>query len=451
MAASELAGPGSDASPREPVAPSAAGPIREAQRIDSIDAVRGFAILGIFLVNIGLFGQPIFHAMGFGASELPTLDIAAKNFVRVFGEFKFMSLFALLFGAGFVIQSHRARQAGRAFAGPYLRRMGLLLLIGLIHAWLFWYGDILVMYATIGVGLLIVRDVSGRALLILGLTVFLLGGLWMGGYNLLMSQFEMPMPEEITVDAALPAWDRFMAYFEASGYMTFSPMGAEAEIVAYQEGPWLAAFLARFSTWAGMMVFAVIIGGFGLRVVAQFLLGAALMKLGFFAPERRAWRKRAAIWGLAIGVPLEMASALWLVQAGETQGNMAIYQSVHFVWSLILMFGYLGLIGVLVDAGALRWLVTGLRAVGRMALSNYLLQTLVTTTIMYSYGFGQFGRWSPSAMVAYVFVFFAIQMVLSVLWLKAFRFGPLEWLWRAGTYWTLPKMRREAASPGASS
>jgi uncharacterized protein len=172
-----------------------------------------------------------------------------------------------------------------------------------------------------------------------------------------------------------------------------------------------------------------------LRVLAFFLLGMVLMRAGFFEPHRRAWHARACVLGLAIGLPGEvLVAAGWMVSDFHPTAVSAAGESLHALTSAALCLGYAGTILLLVYSGALRLLMAALAAVGRMALSNYILQTIVCTWISYWWGLALFGELSREQMVLLAVAIFAAQLVLSPIWLSVFTMGPLEWMWRTLTY-----------------
>ena len=172
---------------------------------------------------------------------------------------------------------------------------------------------------------------------------------------------------------------------------------------------------------------------FGWRILALFLAGAALMKLGFFERRRARWQRWCLVLGLGIGLPGEIV-ATWIDHRADFGSWTWLWASVlHNLASLALCLGYVGLVLVLVRDGR-SLLARGVAAVGRMALSNYLLQTLTATFVMYWWGLGQFGTWERPRLLAFVVAVYVAQMILSVAWLRVFRMGPAEWLWRTLTY-----------------
>lgn len=437
------------AAPAPPVA-RPLGPIDSSERIHALDVLRGFAIFGIFMVNIGFFSMPLLRGVDRTfMADLPPIDQAASALVRALFEFKFVSLFSLLFGMGMVVQMRRAAARGRRFGPLFLRRTFVLMALGLAHALLLWYGDILFIYSIVALIAFTLRRVSPRGLLIIGVIGVLLATVMSGGFTSLAVIFDeeveavdepppdaIETPEVAAEEAVCPdgddRWERFTTALEEDEGDGKRLM--EAEIIAYAEGPMLATLVFRAIEY-GIVLFAMTISGFGFRILAMFLIGAALMKLDFFAPERRRWHWWFALLGLGIGLPGELA-LVWTYHVHDYTVGWAevLVETTHGLSSLALCLGYIGAITLLAGSPALRRVTGVLACVGRLALSNYLLQTLVATTLMYWWGLGWFDTVPPSRQLGLVVIIYAIQLVLSVLWLRVFRIGPFEWLWRSLTY-----------------
>ena len=474
--------------PTEPpppaVSPRPLGPVQEPQRIVTLDVLRGFAIFGIFMVNIAFFAMPLAKIIDPGSmADVPPADQISHAIVRAFFEYKFVSLFSLLFGMGLVVQMRRAEQRGRPFVPLYLRRIFVLMLFGLAHGLLLWYGDILFVYSVVAIIALLLRTASARALIglfagalllsVLAAAVFVALGVIDQSRSMERTTMVATQPAEVSeatevgIESTAPdaaaddshegeaddRWDRFVAALEASTWQPGDPAWVEAGVIAYKEGPMSVTLLMRAVTFGMMLVFVGILSGFGFRVIGMFLLGMALMKFDFFSAQRRPWHWAFCILGLLIGVPGE----LWLVwsyylsgyELGWTQAGAEV---IHNISSLALCLGYVGAITLIVRAGLLRWLTYGFSCVGRTALSNYLLQTIIATYLMYWWGLGWFNEVSRPQQLALVVGIYAMQMVLSVLWLRVFTIGPFEWLWRSLTYLKpQPVLRRRATtSPTAA-
>ena len=404
-------------------------PLASAQRIDNLDVLRGFALLGIVLMNVEYFTAPLTDISEGISAGARGLDRLADGFVYVFVQGKFWTLFSLLFGMGFAVMLGRAQAVGRNFVPVYLRRTLGLLVFGLVHAVLIWSGDILVSYALTALVLLLFRDTPTERLWRWG------GGIWavMIGLTLLMTAM-MAMGDG-TQDpnagkAAADIADR-----------------RAAEIAAYSTGSYAAATAMRIRTLLHMLGFNVFLVP---MVLGMFLVGAWLVRSGAMAQpdgHRRLFVRLGWIGGVA-GLALTAASvAIDPNPGGPGQPSPAtmLAMALHMAGSPLLSLCYITLVVLALDRGA-SWLRT-LAPAGRMALTNYLAQSVAGTLVFYGYGLGMWGEVSRASQVLGVAVFFALQVVLSRWWLSRFRYGPLEWAWRAFTYWQLPPMRRTDALP----
>ena len=216
----------------------------------------------------------------------------------------------------------------------------------------------------------------------------------------------------------------------------------DAETAAYKEGPWTDAL--GFRSFIYLLALGMTVFSYGWRVLAMFFIGASLMKLDFFATERRAWHRRFCLVGLGVGLPLELANA-WLtyVATPAERVDLAFAGAAgHELGSVFVCLGLVGAAALVVAGGGVRPIVTGLACTGRLALSNYLLQTIVATGLMYWWGLGWFGDVSRVQQIGLVVAIFIAQTLASVLWLRMFRIGPLEWIWRSLTYLKRQPFRR---------
>lgn len=408
-------------------------PVTGAERIQALDVVRGFALLGILLMNIEGMAGPLMASMTGLDPQLTGADRWVDGAIYLLVQGKFYPLFSLLFGMGFAVMLMRAEASGRPFFGLYLRRVLALLGIGLAHALLVWSGDILVTYAVMGFVLLLFFRRTPRARLPKwGIALMLLPVALTLAFGLLGSAMQA-MPEE-----ARASFDQAMAQQAVQ-------MAAEidSQRQAYGRGSFAEATVQRLHDFTSMMGFIVIYGAF---VLGLFLVGAWFARSGAIARpgefERLHWRLR---W-VALPVGLAMVLASFWMQPSLDFSRMDLAASTAQVLQMlggaVMALGYLGWVVRGLDYPAVaRWLDL-LAPAGRMALTNYLLQSLVMTTVFFGYGLGYFDQlpraWQPLLVLA----FFAAQVALSHWWLARFRFGPAEWLWRAATYGSLPPMRR---------
>ncbi|MFN7020945.1 MAG: DUF418 domain-containing protein [Phycisphaerales bacterium] len=443
-----------------------ASPIRESARITALDAARGFALLGILLVNIQAFAEP-FGNFILPKPESPDAATATLFYlVKVFAEGKFYPLFSILFGIGLVLQMDSVEAAGRSFRPLYLRRLFVLLVFGLLHALLLWYGDILFIYALCGTVLLLCSRLRGKTMLTIGSVLLL--GVAVGGGSVfgLMSYAGNARPAPVSTAAAQdtePAAlepgrpDDLDRLAKDSPFFTLingfrdgrvqggpeHPVWLENETRAYRDGPWLDSFLFRAMTWAFYLVFSLL--GFGWSVLAAFFIGAGLARVGFFSPDRRPLRKRLVVIGLLIGLPAAAFGAFAPGLMPASLPAVVLAGFCMFAAGPLVALMYISAVTLIAESRSLRGVVRTLSAVGRMALTNYLTHTLVCTFIFYHWGLGQFAQWSRPERTLLVVGILAGQCVLSPLWLSMFRFGPMEWLWRTLTYWRLQPMRRSGA------
>jgi uncharacterized protein len=467
-------------------------PVPERERIAALDVLRGVAILGIFCVNIQFFSRPFGDIFGpIGGDAAAAGEVAAWTFIKVFCEYKFISLFSLLFGMGMAVQLVRARQAGGGFVPMYLRRLFVLAIFGLVHALGFWYGDILFMYACFGLVLLMLSGVSARAQLITGICLVaavLVVSVVFGSIQVVASSVFTPASQTVAVagpddtapvaeiqmtTAEPPAGDSSHDADETTApsddatpdgegadaeppmtdaeLLRTSPLEAPArvlmgdpesvfgerwrnlEVQAYGEGPFASAVAMRLVSF--VMILASAVFSFGWRILGIFLIGAGLMQLGFFTAARRRWHVGMLMAGLLVGLPMEFAATAMLrgTVPGRSWGWL-LGEQMHYVGSFLLFLGYVGGITLIASRGRLSLLERGVASVGRMALTNYLLQTVVTTFVMYWWGLALFDTFDRPRMLLFVAGVYAGQIVLSAAWLSVFRMGPMEWLWRSLTY-----------------
>lgn len=447
-----------------------ARPVGEAQRVQAIDVVRGFALLGIFLVNITLFAEPFGTMMHAGpVGGLWNNLVHFGTLVLCTG--KFYLLFSLLFGAGFALQ--RARGAGAGWAKVYLRRLGFLLLMGFAHAILLWYGDILFLYAIAGVVLLIFGFVEARAKILTGVIILAIAGVLSAGFMAITAAGQAEQarqkaaalqaaPDEPTPDPGAPAAKEEEETKPTEPFWS-TPFGEliwgfktqqiqqpdnkvwhELERRAYHDGPYSQVFLFRAFTWVMMLVFVML--GFGWTIIAMFFIGAGLAGSGFFGPDRSALHRRFMVLGAVLGLPLVGVSVYMMSGSKDAPGlalRMGAAALLGAVGAPLMTMGYLSLWTWLTNHGKVTWLTSRLAATGRMALTNYLTQTVVCTTVFYYYGGGLFGETTHVERLGLVALVYGLQLfVISPLWMSRFRYGPLEWLWRSVTYWRLEPLAR---------
>ncbi len=537
---------------------SAGLPVAPGERIQALDVVRGFALLGIFLMNIEWFNRPLAEM----SQGLPLgavgVDRVAGWLIYVLVAGKFWTIFSLLFGMGFAVMLTRAERAGRNFLRPYLRRIAALAIFGAAHHILLWGGDILFSYAMGAVALLILLYGHWKYLLIAIATLVVVGsltkfnalfGIAGGLFTISLAALWLRTEKRITVfKLQLPAFSVVvlalgilltlitvalwvmpkvpmegktsmsvisivalvtgvllarghqqdysrlrrlgvfmyllpfllmttfgaLQYFRTSKPVTAAPTAQAnpgvqpsargqarsasqasnrtstmerrqeevwGELLSHFRGTFRQALRYRahhFVTHARDDI------GFAIIVVGMFLLGTWFVRAGVLEDiegHRRLFLKLAWI-GTPVGVGLGLIGALFCSSsvAGQSNGAYQFASGLMMLGNLPASLGYVSVIILMLHSDTVFSKVRILAPAGRMALTNYLFQSLLCSLVFFGYGLGHWGM-GRAHQVLFVVVVFAFQIALSHLWLRSFRFGPMEWLWRAITYWEVPAIR----------
>lgn len=373
------------------------------ERIISLDIIRGFAILGIFLVNMLSFHSPILYLDPLTWWDSP-LDQGIYKVINVLAEGSFYPLFAMLFGYGLVILRERTLARRLNFKVVAIRRLTVLLVIGIIHAFLIWHGDILITYAIIGFLFLLLLRASSKVMLITGALLAVIPNLF---FSLLMTVAVSIVPEqELEV---------------------YSITDGEQAAHVYAEGSFAEITTQRFKDWFAVnnpLNFIILV----IMVLPPFLIGggAAKLKLMERVKKLRKPLKAGFLIFLVFGMFLKLIPYIFTY-------NLATQYVAYSFGGPMLAIAYALGIALLSES---RWRkpLTIFAPVGKMSLSNYLFQSIIATLIFYSYGLGFFGKVSVLWGTALTLVVYGLQIILSRLWMKHHLYGPAEWIWRTATY-----------------
>lgn len=394
-------------------------PIAATERIEAMDVLRGFALLGILLMNLEGFVGPVMASATGLDPALTGMDRTVDLLIYVLVQGKFYTLFSLLFGMGFAVMSQRAEQAGRPFAGVYWRRGLVLLTIGIVHALFIWAGDILMMYALCSFLLLAFRPLPTRwfAWLGLGAYVMPIGFMFlMGAMGSLLGGTE--------------GWDKAMGEIGKQMQVLI-----DSERTAYGSGSYADATWQRLKS-TGMALSNITM--FGFIAFGLFLLGAWFERSGAISRPKEFPGLYATLrW---VAWPVGLLAMLGSVALEPTMDFSTFNLRVSAAFTLQMLANLLMCLGYI--AWVMRALASplwqrplGLLApAGRMALTNYLMQSLVCTWIFYGYGLGYFEQLPRAWHPVFALALFGLQVLVSHLWLSRFRFGPMEWVWRSATY-----------------
>ena len=426
--------------PEPPSPPGAAlTPTAGSEREPILDVLRGFALLGILLVNVSLMRGPELYGAFFGELPEPStgIDRVVDGAVSWFAAGKFVSSFSILFGLGAGLIVNRSLAAGRGPRGLLARRYAWLLLFGLAHMLLLFPGDILFVYGITGMVLLAFVNVRPTVALWWSAGLLAAVTLVTTAFAALTAAFE-----GMAGDA--PTDDPFTTAFE-----DFFVRRQEQAVTAFTEGSYLDIIVVN--AWQSLFV-----QGGQLFVIpwilGLFLFGFAVTRIGIpldLAGHRTALRRAAAV-GLGLGLPLNavlgLVDPLTLISGGAgdsmNAGGLVAVSFVQQAGAPLLAVGYLaGLALLSLRIGTIR----PLAAVGRMALSAYLAQSLLALVVFA--GFRQYDQLSSATSMLVVLGIWAVLLIVCPLWLRAFRFGPAEWLWRSLTYGQRQPMRRHPTEP----
>lgn len=394
-------------------------------RIISIDLLRGFAVLGILIMNVqsmSMIGAAYINPTAWG--DLTGLNKWIWIVSDLFANSKFMSIFSMLFGVGIIIFTERALEKGRR-AGPlHYRRNFWLLVFGMIHAYLIWYGDILVAYSLCAMLAFVFRKKKPKTLIIWSIIFFIVPIIFTVGSGLTIETWPEASYNQ-NMETWMPAQESIDSEIEA------------------MRGNWLQQMDERVPSAIFMQTFLFFWQTFW-RVMSMMLLGMALYKWGIVAAQKsKTFYVKMALIGLSIGYFFTGSGIIqnfrheWSMEFSMFAGGM-----YNYIGSVGSALGYIALVMLIAKSAKfikLKYLVS---SVGKMAFTNYILMSILGTFIFYGHGFGLFCKVERSGQILFVFAIWVILLIISPLWLKKYQYGPLEWLWRVLTYWHKQPMKK---------
>jgi uncharacterized protein len=431
----------------------AVAPVRFEERIGAVDTIRGFALLGILLMNICAFGLPISAynnpAPAGGSSGL---NLLTWQVITVLGEGKMRAIFSMTFGASVFLLIDRLSRKGAAAdaADIHYRRMLWLMAFGLIHAYLIWGGDILFPYAMMGLLLYPLRKLSPRALLITaGVMILILaaGGV---GYHFHLKSQRLEYQGIVAEEKSGKKLTKEQEEKKKDWEQTLSDFAPSAEDLKKETDAHLGSYFGLFAFRAKQVYrfhsFPIYVAPVWFDMLDMMLIGIALIKLGVLTGK---YSNKFYVWmgliSFAIGIPAHALGVWWAAKQHFSMDSLTLtyglYEPGRFT-----AFGYIAVLILVMKAGVLRGVTNALAKVGQMAFSNYILTSLICTTIFEGYGFKLFGKLQRFQLYGVVLAVWIVILVFSPIWLRQFRFGPLEWVWRSLTYWKKQPFRLRSQS-----
>lgn len=380
-------------------------PTQEKERIISIDVMRGFALLGIFVVNMLFFHGPYIYVNPYDWYQTPGDQVAYK-WIDIFVQGSVYPLFSMLFGYGLAMQFMKSEAKGTSFARLAVRRLLILLGIGCIHAFLIWSGDILITYALAGLCLIVLMKLKPLWLILIAALLYLIPNGLITGLVYFMTKVA---PEDSVLYTAIQK--------------------VEESAVAYSQGSWFDVFGQRLTDWFYMQ-------GYGLNVVLILCTILPLLMIGSAAAKLRLIeraRELKLFWIITIVVTMAAGTAIkWLpFSKGDDLFTMTVQDTFGGPLQAIAYGGFLALICTIPIVGKL---LSPIAKAGRMSMTIYLMQSILATTIFYGYGFGLYGKVDIATGTWMAIGIYVIQIIFAEIWFTKFKQGPVELLWRKLTY-----------------
>lgn len=373
-------------------------------RIESLDVLRGFALLGIFIANMLIFHSPYFYIDPHSYFSTPS-DVASYKLINIFVEASFYPIFAMLFGYGLNMQYEKAIANGTSYVPMMAKRLAILMGFGLIHALFVWSGDVLFTYALMGFIMLAAIRIPKKWLFWIALLVYLLPTFLFIGLIYVLVKLD---PNQLM-----------------EGFVDIQQI--ELAITAYAHGTYGEAFVFRFSEWLLYGLTNSFLGIF--MVLPLIMIGAAFSKGKLFERAAEMKSKIAIVGIIALAAGIFIKS--WPYMDSHMYHNLLTQQ---LIGGPILAIGYSCVIILLCQLPIFRTIFRPISKAGRMSLTTYLMQSIIATVLFYGYGFGLYGKVDLETGTMIAVGVFAIQVIFAELWLLKFRMGPFEWLWRKGTY-----------------
>ena len=438
---------------------SVLAPVSQIDRIQTIDILRGIALLGILMMNIPIFSMPQRFSEAF-RSDPGNINFWVSAVITVFFEGKMRALFSMIFGAGILLFTTKKEAAGKSTALLFYRRMGWLVVFGLIDAHiLLWEGDILYSYGVIGMIAFLFRKMKPQYLAlgipIVAIIDFVAGTIFYQDIRQKRLDY-LKVKTEITASRPeTPAQKKIIAdWREIEKEFVPNKQDVAEKTKKMKSDYSTVAAKIRKSSWDYQTKYLLLSIA---DPLALMLLGMAVFKSGFFSNK---WSKRqyklTALIGYGLGLPLVLYSFYYgFINYPTLEASFVHLEKHPIVWvnliypfqRILLVMAHASLVILIIQSGAIQSFFRRLAAVGQMALTNYVMHTMICTLFFFGYGLNYYAEFEYYQIFYLVFTIWILQLIVSPIWLRYFYFGPLEWAWRSLTYWKIQPMRKHQLPP----
>lgn len=423
------------------------------ERIVLLDVIRGLALFGILLVNAPLLNSPIGMSKSDFAFKTNTWDYIVTSFIYLFATDKFYPIFSLLFGLSAILFMENMAKQGNNPLRLFIRRMVILFFFGAVQVVFIWWGDILVVYAVLGLGLVLFYKISARLLLMIIYTSFLV--LTMIHIGLAYYHWKNDYyPDEVMVESTTENTMNESYEEDPTTATEISNFSSEDEMdLIYQKGSFMQIMEQRLRDYYLVSLAGIIKPvnlenfirylTYYLHLFAIFLFGAWLQKRKIFQNIDDNWHiiTNMGIYATVVAFITHLLSAHFDFFTEAFYPISGLSMGIVYIFIIILLF----------HKNNWKKPLAPFAAVGKMSLSNYLMSNFILSLLFYGYGFGLYGKMGPGTQLWITLAIYAGLFFWSIFWLKHYRFGPLEWLWRVSTYGQIVAMKSSIPSAFLSS
>ena len=410
------------------------------ERIESIDILRGFALLGILIMNISSFAMPSMAYFSPVVYDINPLNHIFYSITHIIADQKFMAIFSMLFGASTILFMNSVKKRKKNPFLLFYSRNFWLLILGWVHSTYFWYGDILFIYALCAFLLYFFKNITPKKQFILGCLIYLIPTF----SNYATYEYVIDYLDQAEKDVIIKHWNP-------------SNEVLQQELDAYR-GPYKKQVQHRAKMWSsnnenndssgdiggGIIGLSILIDLFS-RSFGMMLIGMACFSWGVFSNAlTKSFYKKLMIYGLGIGLPLSMIGLFFNYSFDwDWKYIQFLGRSPNNIATPLIAFGYIGIIMLWIRKGNFINLQEKLRTIGKTALTAYLIQTVIATFIFYGIGLGLFGYVNRAYQLAIMFLIWFVLLILCPRWLSKYQFGPVERIWRMLTHIKLIPLLRQ--------